>query len=85
MTGIQKIRRLRREDASKYLIENWGVSRTSKTLAKLAVVGGGPIFQKDGRIPLYLEADLDKWVRSRLSSPVTSTAELSALKAGCSA
>lgn len=75
-------RRLRRTAASDYLQDNWGVSRTPKTLAKLAVTGGGPPFQKDGRFPLYLKSDLDDWVLSRLSPLVTSTAELSVLKTG---
>ena len=72
-------RRLRRPEASAYLQGKWGISRTPKTLAKLAVTGGGPSYQKDGRFPLYLKSDLDDWVRSRLSPSVTSTAELSAI------
>jgi hypothetical protein len=47
-----------------------------KTLAKLAVVGGGPQFRKIGRIPLYDTSDLDAWVLGKLSSPVNSTSEL---------
>ncbi|MFC4271827.1 hypothetical protein GQF03_16305 [Sneathiella chungangensis] len=77
-------RRLRRAEAAKYLFDTWGISRTPKTLAKLAVTGGGPPYQKDGRFPLYLKSDLDDWVISRLSPSVTSTAELSALKKGMS-
>jgi len=80
MIDMPKTKRLRRQDASKYLLETWGISRTPKTLAKLAVIGGSPAFQKDGRIPLYLESDLDDWARAQLSPSVTSTAELSLLK-----
>ena len=73
-------RRLRRADASQYLKDQWGISRTPKTLAKLAVTGGGPAFEKDGRIPLYLPDKLDEWAQSQLSPLVSSTAELAALR-----
>ena len=76
-----KSRRLRRAEASRYLNKEWGISRTPKTLAKLAVTGGGPVFEKDGRIPLYTEPALDDWARAQLSPPVSSTAELAALRA----
>ena len=77
----QKARRFRRIEASQYLLETWGISRTPKTLAKLAVVGGGPAFEKDGRFPLYLPEKLDDWAQSQLSPLVSSTAELAALRA----
>ena len=73
-----KVRRLRRDEASRYLNDAWGISRTPKTLAKLAVVGGGPMFRMDGRFPLYETAALDAWARERLSEPKRSTAELQA-------
>jgi hypothetical protein len=76
MTNIIKMRRLNRTEASSYLKEGWGICRTAKTLAKLAVNGGGPVFRKDGRFPLYEEGDLDEWARNQLSAPVRSTAEL---------
>ena len=59
----EKGKRLRREGASKYLLDEWGISRTPNTLAKLAVIGGSPPFEKDGRIPLYTEEGLDEWAR----------------------
>ncbi len=76
MPDAPKIRRLRRVDASEYLWDNWGISRTPKTLAKLAVVGGGPAFRKDGRFPLYETDALDEWAREQLTDSVRSTAEL---------
>ena len=76
MTDAPRIRRLRRVDASVYLWDNWGISRTPKTLAKLAVVGGGPAFRKDGRFPLYEAESLDEWARDQLTEQVHSTAEL---------
>ncbi len=77
----EKVRRLRRSEASQYLLDKWGISRTVKTLAKLAVTGGGPRFQKDGRIPLTTEEWLDEFARNQLSPPVSSTAELKAIQA----
>ena len=77
---IEKTRRLRRNEASAYLRDEWGISRTPKTLAKLATIGGGPPFEKDGRFPLYTPPMLDIWARSQLSPLVHSTAELAQLK-----
>ena len=85
MTDAPKVRRLRRADASQYLADNWGVIRTPRTLAKKAVTGGGPIFEKDGRFPLYQPAFLDKYAREQLSEPVRSTAELRELRSGTDA
>ncbi len=67
---------LRRSQASKYLLETHGIGRAVGTLAKLAVVGGGPRFRVAGRTPLYSTDDLDAWVESILSPPVRSTSEL---------
>ena len=70
-----QITRLRRTHASKYLQDNWGISRTPGTLAKLAVVGGGPRYQLDGRIPLYPQDELDKWAKTALSPLKNSTSD----------
>ncbi|MBF0561745.1 MAG: hypothetical protein HQL37_06920 [Alphaproteobacteria bacterium] len=70
-----KTRRLRRAEASQYLKETHGVSRTTATLAKLATVGGGPKFQKLARQVYYDPADLDAWVIANLSAPRSSTSE----------
>ena len=75
-------RRLRRSEASEYLRQHHGVSIAKATLAKYAVVGGGPKFRKFGRVPLYPTDELDTWVASRLSAPLTSTSI--ELKAGSS-
>ncbi len=79
--GAQKVRRRNRQESSRYLKDELGISRTAKTLAKLAVTGDGPTFQKDGRIPLYTEEWLDDFAREQLSPPVSSTAELKAMAA----
>jgi hypothetical protein len=41
----------------------------------LACVGGGPLYQLAGRIPLYAPPNLDNWATSRLSPVVKNTAE----------
>ena len=71
----QKPRPLRRREVPEYLLKNHGITRTSNTLAKLAVTGGGPPMIYDGRIPLYPVDELDAWARSILSPLVGSTAE----------
>jgi hypothetical protein len=64
---------LRRKQASAYLRDRYGLERAPATLAKLAVIGGGPPFRRLNRIPLYTPADLDKWVASKLSGRMHST------------
>jgi hypothetical protein len=66
---------LRRKAASEYLHEAHGIERAPSTLAKLAVIGGGPVFQRIGRIPLYAPDDLDAWVASKLSPRMRSTSD----------
>lgn len=66
---------LRREQAAAYLQERYGAF-TSETLAKLACIGGGPMFRKMGRFPIYTREDLDRWAIARMSAPVSSTSEL---------
>jgi len=75
MTG--NIRRLlRRGQAGPYVEEKWGIPCSTKWLAKLAVVGGGPVFRKAGRFPLYDPEDLDQWAASRIGPKQKSTSEL---------
>jgi hypothetical protein len=72
---------LRRKAASEYLHETHGLERAASTLAKLAVIGGGPIFRRIGRVPLYWPDDLDAWVASKLSPPMGSTSDAASPKA----
>ena len=66
---------LRRHEAARYLKSRFGFG-TSRTLAKLACVGGGPPFRKVGsRIVLYEPAALDAWALSRISGPKQHTSE----------
>ena len=64
---------LRRKAASEYLKKTHGIQRAPSTLAKLAVVGGGPVFRRDRRVPLYSTDDLNTWAASLLSPPMRST------------
>ena len=66
---------LRRRAAAEYMRARWGIPCSEKTLAKIACVGGGPIYRLFGRIPLYLIADLDAYAEAKLSKPVRSTSE----------
>jgi hypothetical protein len=66
---------LRRRAAAEYLREQRGIPCSEKTLAKLACIGGGPIYRRFGRIPLYLIADLDAYAEAKLSKPIRSTSE----------
>ncbi len=63
----------RRADAARYIREIWGLPCSTSWLAKLAVIGGGPIYRKAGRFPIYADSDLDAWSKARISEPLTST------------
>jgi len=69
-------RPLRRKEASAYLFERYGIERKTGTLAKLAVLGGGPVFRKAGRVPLYERSDLDAWAASQIGPRQRSTSDL---------
>lgn len=79
MSNSKPDRRLRRDEAAIYLKEHWGIDRTPSTLAKYVSVGGGPKFERAGRIPLYRKEFLDDWAQSLLSPPVRSSSELAQL------
>lgn len=67
---------LRRDEASAYIRTRYRLPCSEKYLAKLAVVGGGPLFRKASRFPIYDRADLDAWATKRISGKVSSTSEL---------
>jgi hypothetical protein len=67
-----------RKEASAYLQKTYGLRRAPSTLAKLAVIGGGPVFRRINRVPLYSIDDLDEWVASKLSGPMRSTSDRTA-------
>jgi hypothetical protein len=66
---------LNREKASAYLLSTWGLKRAVGTLAKLAVLGGGPAFHKAGRNPLYAPKDLDDWALQVIGPRKLSTSD----------
>lgn len=70
------VRYLRRSDAAEYVRHRFGFPCSKQWLAKLAVVGGGPVFRKAGRTPLYLPTDLDAWANARIGAPRRSTADV---------
>jgi hypothetical protein len=67
--------RMRRKVASEYLLEEHGVSLSPATLAKLAVLGGGPAFRKDGPFPIYERGELDTFAIGRLGPLRHSTSD----------
>ena len=68
------LRRLSRREASEFLTAH-GFKTAPTTLAKLACIGGGPIFESFGRRPLYREAELLEWARRRTTGPRRSTTD----------
>ena len=71
MTSTPKY--LRRADAARYVREKWGIPCSKAWLAKLAVVGGGPVFHKAGKTPLYAPPGLDCWAEGRIGAAQKST------------
>ena len=65
---------LRRSVSAEYLREQRGIPCSEKTLAKLACIGGGPVYRLFGR-SLYTSLDLDAYADSKLGKPVRSTSE----------
>jgi hypothetical protein len=69
-------RYLRRGDAANYILTTYGFPCSRQWLAKLAVIGGGPVYRKAGRFPIYSTADLDAWATARIGAPRHSTSLL---------
>jgi hypothetical protein len=67
-------RYFRRHEAAGYLTD-LGLPIAAATLAKYAVIGGGPEFQRWSRFPVYSESALQAWVKQRLGKPARSTSE----------
>ena len=74
MPDIDHVRRLSRKEAADFLT-NLGYKTAPATLAKLASIGGGPVFESFGRKPLYKPADLLNWAQARSSGPRQSTSD----------
>jgi hypothetical protein len=71
---------LRRKQAGEYLQQTYGFG-SERTLAKLACIGGGPVFHKalNGRAVLYRKEDLDGWAASKIGGPLYSTSDRGAV------
>ena len=67
---------LRRSDAATYITERYGFPCSRQWLAKLAVIGGGPVFRKAGRYPIYEPSELDRWAEARIGPCQRSTSEV---------
>jgi hypothetical protein len=62
--SIYPDRLLTRREAAEHL-RSLGYPVAAATLAKLAVVGGGPPYVSFGRRPLYSPAGLETWAQGR--------------------
>jgi hypothetical protein len=76
--SVADLRFLRRADAAAYVRRTYGFPCSRQWLAKLAVIGGGPVFRKAGRFPIYRPADLDAWAQSRIGPVQSSTSDTAA-------
>lgn len=66
---------IRRDAAAEYLRQRYGHG-SPRTLAKLAVTGGGPRYVRSGtRMVLYRREDLDEWAMSKITPAQSSTSE----------
>jgi hypothetical protein len=72
------LRLLRRRAASQYLQDRWAMRASEQTLAKYAVQGCGPEFQRYSRDVVYTTQELDEWARTRLSKSLRSTSQTNA-------
>lgn len=65
---------LDRREAADYLGRR-GLKISWRTLQKFACVGGGPQYVLFGIRALYEPDDLDRWAKSKISKPRTTTSE----------
>jgi hypothetical protein len=67
---------LRRQEASRYLRETYGLQVQPSTMAKwFCTKSDGPKAFSAGRIPLYPRAELDAWATRRLGPLRTSSSD----------
>jgi hypothetical protein len=74
---VPHIQYLSRREAAEYTFQHYGTAGiSSRTLARLACAGGGPVFHKIGnkRVGYTVEA-LDAWMTERISRARRSTSE----------
>jgi len=66
---------MRRRELSEYLFEVHGIQLSPATLAKMAVLGGHPEFQYDGRFPVTTTESADAFAVARLGPCRRSTSD----------
>ena len=64
----------RRKEAASYLLAKYGFGAV-RTLAKGAVTGDTPAYQKAGKIVLYTREALDAWAMSKIGPVRRSTSD----------
>src|SRR5262249_23376290 len=67
---------LRRSDAAVYIADRYGFPCSPPWLAKLAVIGGGPLCGKAGGYRVYEPSELDRGAEARIGPPQRSTSEV---------
>jgi hypothetical protein len=72
--AFPETRLLSRKEAAVFLT-SLGYQTAHSTLAKLACIGGGPVFKLFSRKPLYSEKDLLAWVDARCTALKRSTSD----------
>jgi hypothetical protein len=68
---------LRRAQAAQYVRNQYGFPCSTALLDKLASLGGGPVYRRANRVPLYAREDLDAWAEARISAPMGKASETS--------
>jgi len=62
--------------ASAYLYDNYGITRSAKTLGNLRTNGGGPRYIRvTPREVVYRQDDLEAWAQSLIGASVENTAQ----------
>lgn len=75
LSQLPQKKNLRREEASEYLRQTYGIRCAPATLAKLVTTGGGPRYFKANRSPLYPTDELDVWAQQKLGPLRSSSAD----------
>ena len=70
---MSEIDHLPPEEAARFLTEKMHLPISKATLAKLRCIGGGPIYQKFGRVIRYRPDRLREYAQSRISGEMHST------------
>ena len=63
-----EVRFLNRIQAAQYLSER-GLTVSPKTLQNWATTGGGPAYQRFGKLAVYTADALNAWAESKLTAP----------------